>query len=344
MERLEKRRMFNAKLKELVRSANYRELDPDELEDVLTNASPDGVHVDVNFQEYEVKLMYYRGESKTQKTRREIKNLFLRPINYEVPTFERLFLAIKFKPEDLRVQEIMRDELIDEAKAQKKLRKMRKMLPPSVSTDHIYIKVFKDIPRFDVEMLFPNIRVKMKFMDKIRLGGSALAGLLTWAVGTASKLIVAVALSPIMLAGALLTGVGGVMYAQIRNIFITRDKYRMQLAQSLYFQNLANNQAALALMVDEAEEEDVKEDALLYVHLLRTPIHMSQTDKLALRINDFLRTKFGVSVDFDIQDALKRLLDSGLVTQSTAGDLRAMLPDEAIRHLHECWCRLSELH
>lgn len=341
-ERLEKRRIFNAKLKELVASANYRELSTEELEDILTKASPDGVHVDVDFQEYEVKLMFYRGESQTQKTRRDIKNLFLKKITYDVPTFERLFIAIKFKSEADRIHEIMRDESIDEAKAQKKLQKMRRMLPPSFSTDHIYIKVFKDIPRYDVEMLFPNIRVKMKYRDKLQLGGSALFGTLTWAIGTASKLLVAVALSPIMLAGALITGVGGIMYAQVRNIFITRDRYRMQLAQSLYFQNLANNQAALALMVDEAEEEDVKEEALLYVNLLRTPVHISQLNRLGLRINDFIRTKYGVSVNFDIRDALNRLVSMGLVTQSPTGDLRAMPVDEASRYLHEQWCRLSE--
>ena len=344
MERLEKRRVFNSRLKDLVTSANYNELTPDELEDVLNRASPDGVHVDVDFGEYDVRLMFYRGESKTELKKRDLKKLFLKHYTTEVPTFERLFLAIKFKPEELRVEELKREEGLDEKKARKKLHKMRKMLPPSVSTDHIYIKVFKDIPRDDVEMLFPNIRVKMKFTDKIRLGGSAFAGLLTWAVGTASKLLVAVALSPIMLAGALLTGVGGVMYAQIRNIFITRDKYRMQLAQSLYFQNLANNQGALALMVDEAEEEDVKEEALLYIHMLQMPVHVTQLETLRMRINAFLNEYFGIAVNFDIHDALERLMEHGLVTQSEKGDLRAMPLERANEHLREMWCRLCEAH
>jgi len=342
MERLEKRRIFNSRLKELVTSANYRELLHDELEEVLTRASPDGVHVDVEFEEYEVKLMFYRGESTEERKKRDPMKLYLKHCHYEVPTFERLFLAIKFKPEELRVEEIMRSEGVDEKKARKMLRKMRRMLPPNVSTDHLYIKVFKDIPRYDVEMLFPNIRVRMKFMDKLRLGGSAVAGILTWAVGTASKLLVAVALSPIMLAGALLTGVGGVMYAQIRNIFITRDKYRMQLAQSLYFQNLANNQGALALMVDEAEEEDVKEEALLYVHLLQTPVHMTQIEIVRTRINGFINEHFGIDVNFDVHDALERLISLGLVHQSEGGDLRALPLEDANRHLRDAWCRLCD--
>ncbi len=73
IERLEKRRMFNAKLKELVTSANYQELQADELAEILTRASPDGVQVDIDFQEYDVKLMFYRGETQHQevKTRRQ---------------------------------------------------------------------------------------------------------------------------------------------------------------------------------------------------------------------------------------------------------------------------------
>ncbi len=341
MERLEKRRIFNAKLKDLITSANYRELSPDELEEVLTRAPPDGVHVDVDFHEYEVRLMFYRGEARKKKKIRDIRKLFLKHKTYEVPTFERLFLAIKFKPAETRVREIMHEDDTDEEKALKKLRKIRRMLPPSFSTDHIYIKVFKNIPRHDVEMLFPNIRVKMKYRDKLQLGGSALFGTLTWAVGTASKLLVAVALSPIMLAGALLTGVGGIMYAQIRNIFITRDRYRMQLAQSLYFQNLANNQGALALMVDEAEEEDVKEEALLYIHLLHMPVHMSQIEVLRARINAFLHETFAVEINFDIHDALDRLRSLRLVEQTTGGDLRPVPLDEANRHLTDVWCALA---
>lgn len=338
MERLEKRRIFNAKLKDLISSANYHELQNHELEEILDKATPDGVHVEVDFKEYDVKLIFYRGAYDAHRTKRDFRKLFLRKITYGVPTFMRLFLAIKFKPEDVRIKELMQDYGIDEEKARKKLKKMRRMLPPCFSTDHIYLKTFKTIARYDVEMLFPNIRVKMKYRDKIQLGGSALVGTAAWALGTAAKLAVAVALSPVMLIGALVTGVGGIMYAQVRNIFITRDRYRMQLAQSLYFQNLANNQGALALIVDDAEEEDVKEEALLYTHLLRTPTHGTQLDNLRTVINEFLNEKFGIDISFDIRDALDRLRAQGLVQDSPAGELRAMPLRDASRHLHERWC------
>jgi hypothetical protein len=338
MERLEKRRLFNAKLKDLVRSANYHELQDHELEEILDKATPEGVHVDVDFKEYDVKLIFYRGAYDAKRTKRDYRRLFLKKKDYTIPTFLRLFLAIKFKPEEIRIKELMHDYGLDEPKARKRLKKMRRMLPPACSTDHIYLKTFKTIPRYDVEMLFPNIQVKMKYSDKLQLGGSALVGTAAWAVGTAAKLAVAVALSPLLLIGALATGVGGILYAQIRNIFITRDKYRMQLAQSLYFQNLANNQGALALIVDDAEEEDVKEEALLYTHLLREPVQDARLDSLQTSINQFLKEKFGVDISFDIHDALERLRAQGLVQDSPSGEIRAMPLGDASRHLYDRWC------
>jgi hypothetical protein len=116
----------------------------------------------------------------------------------------------------------------------------------------------------------------------------------------------------------------------------------MQLAQSLYFQNLANNQGALALLVDEAEEEDVKEEVLLYRHLLHGPIPENELEALDRRIEQFLEAKFGIHVDFDVHDALERLLASGLVVRTSAGELHALPLAEANRHLRELWCALVD--
>ncbi len=339
---LEKREQLVETLRKHALSANYEEITAKGLELILSNATPEGVAVEVDFTELEVKMLFFRGEGDIRREKRDVTRLFLRKKSYAVPVYNRLLMALKFKPEEVRVAEIMAKDGIDEAAAKKKLRKLRKHFPPSAATDHVYLKTFKNIPCYDVEMLFPHIRVKMKYRDKLQLGGSALVGTLTWALGTATKLLVAVALSPAVLAIALLTGFGGIVYAQIRNIFITRDRYRMQLAQSLYFQNLANNQGALALIVDEAEEEDVKEEVLLYSHLLAEPTHENGLDALDRRIEAFLAEKFGVNVNFDVHDALERLTSYGLVTRTATGELYAMPLTEADRHLRERWCSLVD--
>jgi DNA-binding FadR family transcriptional regulator len=86
----------------------------------------------------------------------------------------------------------------------------------------------------------------------------------------------------------------------------------------------------------------VKEEALLYMHLLRTPTHITQLDKVGSRIDAFLAEKFNVVVRFDVRDALERLMAAGLVTQSMGGELRAMPLADASRHLHDTWCKLLD--
>lgn len=333
--------VFNDRLHSLIGAANYIELTEEAIEEVLSTHSPDGVHVEVDFSEYEIRLLFCRGEAIQNRSKRSMWWAYLRRIHYTVPIYRRLVMALKFKPEDVRISELMHEFGITEERARKKLQKMRKNLPPSFSTDHVYLKIFKDIPRHDIEMFFPNIRVKMKYTDKLQLGGSAVAGAVSYTVGTAVKLVTVAVLSPAVLAGALIMGFGGIIYAQVRNIFITRDRYRMQLAQSLYFQNLANNQAALAMVIDEAEEEDVKEDVLLYAHLLGGPFHTSQLEMLRGYVNRFLRENLGAEVNFDIEDALERLITAGIVDKTAEGDLVALPLAGARDVLHRRWCVLD---
>ena len=59
------------------------------------------------------------------------------------------------------------------------------------------------------------------------------------------------------------------MCAQVTKVFHQRNEYMMTLAQNLYFHNLANNRGVLTLLVDRAEEEDIKEELLLYNYLVR---------------------------------------------------------------------------
>ena len=71
----------------------------------------------------------------------------------------------------------------------------------------------------------------------------------------------------------------------------------MVLAQNLYFCIIANNHGALTLIADSAEEEDVKEDILLYAFLARTPSHRDALPAVRDDISRFLKERRGASVD-----------------------------------------------
>jgi hypothetical protein len=154
----------------------------------------------------------------------------------------------------------------------------------------------------------------------------------------ATKLLAAA--NPITLAGGLV-GLSAVIFRQ--DFFNTRNHYMMLLAQNLYFCSLANNRGALTLIADSAEEEDVKEDMLLYALLARRPSHCDALAEIKSAIERFVAERCGATINFDAEDALRRLLADGLVRADAAGNLTAIGPEEARAHLDLLWDRLLDV-
>ncbi len=61
-------------------------------------------------------------------------------------------------------------------------------------------------------------------------------------------------------------------------------------------------------------------------------------------IEQYLYSSFGIEVNFDLEDALRRLMADGLVTEGADGYLHVLPPQQASAHLDEKWDRfLDEL-
>ncbi|MBN8911290.1 MAG: DUF3754 domain-containing protein, partial [Rhizobiales bacterium] len=279
-------------------------------------------------------LVYYRGASSRRDQRRSLRK-FLRKEEFDVPIFQRLFLLFKLKPFETRVLEIMKEHRVPRREAEKMVKALRAMIPSEVNENNIYLKLFKNIPRSDVEMVFPNTRVKFRLMDKLRLGITGGAGLGMGAFGAAGKIAVA-ATNPLMAAGAVL-GLGGVAFRQAMNFLNQRQRYMVVMAQNLYFHAMADNRGVLIKLADRAAEEDVKEEMLLYSVLAKEKAKHSDLPAIDAAIEQYLQASFGISVDFDLEDALSRLLADGIVTEEADGTLRTLGPHEAALHLDAKW-------
>src|SRR4029078_6405376 len=88
---------------------------------------------------------------------------------------------------------------IDRKEAEKIVRQLRGLLPATVTSDYVYIKLFKNMPSSDVKMIFPNTMVRFRLFDKVKFGVTASSGLGAGVFGTVTK--VAVASNPYTLAG-----------------------------------------------------------------------------------------------------------------------------------------------
>ncbi len=142
--------------------------------------------------------------------------------------------------------------------------------PAHIDTDSVYIKIFKDIPKVDVEMLLPGTRVKLSLTDRGKIVLPTLSGVAI----TGWKLLqgaVTLALTSAYDSLALLSLVGGTVGYGLRSFYgylQTKQKYQLSLTESLYYQNLDNNAGSLFRLLNEAEEQEFREAVLAFFFLL----------------------------------------------------------------------------
>jgi hypothetical protein len=191
------------------------------------------------------------------------------------------------------------------------------------------------MPRSDVEMIFPNTRVRFRLFDKIKFGVTASSGLGMGVVGTASK-IAMVSTNPMALAGAV-AGLGGIAFRQASNFIAQRNRYMVVMAQNLYFHAMADNRGVMTLLADRAAEEDVKEEMLLYSVLAKERTKSRDLRQVDEAIEKYLLATFGIDVDFDVDDALRRLKQSGIVTELEDGTLETLPPHAAALQIDKLW-------
>src|SRR2546429_544389 len=166
------------------------------------------------------------GATTITERRRDVRKAYMRWREVKVPVFQRMCLLFKLKPFDVRVREVMRDRKIDKKEAEKFVRHLRGLLPVTVSSDYVYIKLFKNMPRSDVEMIFPNTKVRFRMFDKPKFGVSAGSGLGMGVVGTVGKL--AMLSNPYTLAAAV-AGFGGIALRQATHFPKQRTRYMVVL-------------------------------------------------------------------------------------------------------------------
>lgn len=333
-ERAEMQKRIVRDVEAMLRQANYVPIDRSEVEFILSKETHYGLDLEVDFDAFEECLVCYRGASNKRDQRRSLRK-FMRKEEFDVPIFQRLFLMFKLKPFDQRVREVMAEDHVNRKEAEKTVRNLRAMLPPEVQEHSIYLKLFKNIPRADIEMAFPNTRVKFRLLDKLRLGVTAGGGIGVGLMGAAGKIAVA-ASNPLAAAGAV-AGLGGLAFRQGMKFFNQKQRYMVVMAQNLYFHSLADNRGVLIILSDRAAEEDVKEEMLLYSVLAKEQASHSDLPAIDAAIEQYLAASFGVNVDFDLEDALGRLIADGLVTEDADGTLHTLPPDQAALHLDARW-------
>lgn len=205
----------------------------------------------------------------------------------------------------------------------------------------VFLKLFKNVVAEDLEMVLPHVRIGMRLLDHLKIGSSVAGGVAT----AAWKAFTAAILSPWVFL-LVMSGFVGAMVRAMFSFFSSKTRYMQTLTASLYFQNLANNSSALAHLVDAAEAEECKELLLAYYMLYVERDRDYTQDALDRRVEEWLREEFGLDVDFEVPDAVRKLCEKELMVRrppcpGAAADAEPVLKvydlPSSLRRLDEVW-------
>jgi hypothetical protein len=306
-------------LDSVLNQANFEVLDESRVHEAMNKTSPYGVEVSVDLNEFEDMVLFYRGVRIKKQQARSWRHGF-KKVKIEVPVYQRLFVLLKPKLLDEQVKELCTKKGMNQHKAVKIVQKKLAKLTPDEEGRHIFIKMFRDIPFHDLEMLFPNTKIKMRLLDKIKIGVTGGGGTVGGVIALITKFTLAMSLSAKL---AAIAGFIGLLWRQLKNIFYHREKYQSRLSQNLYFYNIDNNLGALTYLVNMAQSEEIKETILSYYFLLvADPQTRPQLDH---RIESYIQQQYGYAMDFEIDDGLRKLQQLGII-QPDQGQAIEYLP------------------
>jgi hypothetical protein len=294
-------------LGKLLERANYERVTGDDLQRALRSASLFQVRLYVDMDDFAEVLLYTRGASQREETLKELFGLWRRRVQFI--NYDRVVLYIRFR------DDIDSDSALGDCRGGSTM-----------------LKLFQNVPAADLEMLFPNIRVGMRWLDRLLIGVPALvsgglvfttkAGATLLLLGSLIGFWLGISSKPVELdkaaliaLGAGLGALGGYCWKQFSNFRNRKLKYTQALTENLYFKLLDNNAGVLFRLLDDAEESECKESLLAYYFLLAAvgPLTAEELDN---RIENWLGEKWECRIDFEIADALQKLRRLGLAEES----------------------------
>lgn len=296
----------------VARRANYFEVTDDQIRESFDAVTLIDLQTKVDLDDFKQIRCFAKGD--LYKTA-EVKKLFRRR-EVRVDVLQRVLLLLHFQDADYFDQ----------------VKKTRPVGEAPFQPGKIYAYYYKDVPKFDLELLFPNVEVGMTWKDKLMFSVPAVGGSIGVLFKAAPQILLIVGTIMFFVAGAdwaarvgvtkdsvssvmpLLTALmgviialGGLAFKQWNNYRKKRIEFLKDVSEQLFFRNLATNRSVFHSVIDSAEDEEIKEMLLVLYHLIASPTESLTRDQLDARIEEWMKERFGTVIDFDIDGPLENL-------------------------------------
>ena len=327
--------IFKQSLDKVLDRSNYKKINQSALNEAIKNSDLIGLKLKINFDEFQEYCVYGRGHHSTKEKK---KHLFLWEKEIELDYYDFVVIYIKYKDKSY-----FTDKNVNLSKL---------AFTPGCST----IKLFKKVPKNDLETIFPNAVPMMSVKDKLLLWVPAIAGgvsllsskvipaLITIYIAYKSGEVLNIDSSKAsLIQGLAALGVlGAYLFRQYNDYLSKKIQFSKMLTDSLYFKNIGNNSGVFPALIDASEEEELKETILAYTFLSQSQEPLT-AEELDTQIENWFQTEFQIELDFDVEDALYKLKKIGL--GSDVNGKWAVLPlDKALERVDELWDSIFDYH
>jgi hypothetical protein len=172
----------------------------------------------------------------------------------------------------------------------------------------------------------------MRRIDQVKILAPLIGGLATLGMKFGPLLLgLSTGETSLALIGGILSALATYILKSWTKYMKTKEAYLSQVSKDLYFKGQANNQAVINMVIDFSEEQEVKEALLAYSFLLLDSEQQHTMNSLDERIEKWL-AKHGAEVDFEVDDALNKLLELGLLNRegNESDSENSLAPEERI--------------
>jgi len=325
--------VFKENLYKVLERGNYVQVDKETIDESFKNSDLIGLKLAIDFNDFRDYGIFVRGHHKTKE---KVTRFFIFKKEIEFEYYDRVMIYLNYNDANYFNE--------------KNIRISKLPFDPGC----IVLKIFKRVPKNDLETIFPNAVPKMSNIDKILFWVPGIGGGISL---LASKVIPAL----VAMYGAYKSGetidlldsktslnqglialgvLGGYLFRQYSSFVNKKIKYSKMLSDSLYFKNLGNNSGAFYSLLNSSEEEELKETILAYSFLnkSKSPLTAKELDS---QIETWFKTRHDTDLDFDVEDALYKLKSIGLGSE-TNGKWKVIPLGDALIRIDEIWDGIFE--
>ncbi|XP_070052026.1 uncharacterized protein [Nicotiana tomentosiformis] len=233
-------------------------------------------------------------------------------INSEAEDHDLYVERIRIENMELSLRSLLSKITIQEPTFDRIIVVYRRAGTSSKSDRGIYVKHFRHIPMADLEIVLPEKRnPSLTPMDWVKFLVSAIVGLVA-VVGSlelpkADFWVIFAVLSTVI-------GYCAKTYFTFQQNMAT---YQNLITQSMYDKQLDSGRGTLLHLCDDVIQQEVKEVIISFFILMEQG--KATLQDLDLRCEELLKEEFGVSCNFDVDDAVQKLDKLGIVARDTIG-------------------------